>query len=215
MTNPFKEIPTRRMLALTMLALTVAFFAYDLVVDALFENEFGSWHFIIEAVVFVAVSWTLVVNLKDLAGLRTRLEEERSRNRVLAGKLADGINAQLDDWRLTRSEKEVAWLIIKGFRFAEIAGLRGVKENTTRLQASGLYTKAGVSGRAEFVAEVVHQLLMPVTEETSFSGNAAPPDASASGTDAAPIAAAASPVGGLKMDRPEEGARAVRKTTRH
>ena len=172
MNDLFKGVPKRRMLALAILALALLFFAYDLIVDAFFAGEFGSPHFVIEAFVFAAVSWTLVVNLKDLIGLRARLEHAQNRNRVLAGELATGIEEQMDAWRLTRSEKEVAWLIIKGFRFAEIADLRGVKENTTRLQASALYAKAGVSGRAEFVAEIVHQLLMPITEDELREGTA-------------------------------------------
>ena len=70
---------------------------------------------------------------------------------------------------MTRSEKEVAWLIIKGYRFTEIADFRGVKENTTRLQATAIYAKAGVSGWAEFVAEVIQSLLhfVPVEKRAS------------------------------------------------
>lgn len=196
MNDLFQVVPRRRILALAMLALAMVFFAYDLVVDALFEGEFGSPHFVIETFVFAAVSWILVVNLRDLVGLRARLEQEQNRNRVLAGELAAGIEEQMDAWRLTRSEKEVAWLIIKGFRFAEIADLRGVKENTTRLQASALYAKAGVSGRAEFVAEIVHQLLMPITEDELREGTAG-------------IGA------GLAADDPQEDASTVRRATRH
>lgn len=202
----FKGVPKRRMLALAMLALAMLFFAYDLFVDALFEGEFGSPHFVIEAFVFVAVSWTLVVNLRDLIGLSARLEQEQNRNRMLAGELATGIEEQIDAWRLTRSEKEVAWLIIKGFRFAEIADLRGVKETTTRLQASALYAKAGVSGRAEFVAEIVHQLLMPITEDELREGTAG---IRASAT------ASASAGAGLATDDPQENASTVRRATRH
>lgn len=194
------------MLPLAMLALAMVFFAYDLVVDALFEGEFGSPHFVIEAFVFAAVSWTLVVNLRDLIGLGARLEQEQNRNKLLAGELATGIEEQIDAWGLTRSEKEVAWLIIKGFRFAEIADLRGVKENTTRLQASALYAKAGVSGRAEFVAEIVHQLLMPITEDELREGTAR-----------IRVSPTESPSGGagLATDDPQEDASTVRRATRH
>ena len=81
---------------------------------------------------------------------------------------------------MTRSEKEVAWLIIKGHRFAEIARARGVKENTTRLQATAIYAKAGVSGRAEFVAEIIQSLLLLLPDEKRDSrpATAGPPPAS-------------------------------------
>ncbi len=167
MRTTFKETALRQKLELAMMGSAVLFFSYDLIVDALFEGEFGSPHFIVETLAFTAVSWTLGLNLRDLMGLRARLEQEQSRNKMLAGDLADGIDAQMDEWRLTRSERDIAWLIIKGYRFAEIADLRQVKENTTRLQATSLYAKAGVRGRAEFVAEVVHQLLMPMSEDFS------------------------------------------------
>ena len=73
----------------------------------------------------------------------------------------------MDEWRLTRSEKDVAWLIIKGYRFSEIAQTRGVKENTPRLQATSIYAKAGVSGRAEFVAEIFQPLLLSISQDSS------------------------------------------------
>ncbi len=72
----------------------------------------------------------------------------------------------MEEWKLTRSEKDVAWLIIKGYRFSEIAKARGVRENTARLQATSLYSKAGVHGRAEFVAEIIQPLLISVQDDS-------------------------------------------------
>ena len=154
-----KKIVLPRLVALTAIGGAILFFGYDLVADALFEGEFGSPHFIIETCVFIGVSWALVVGMGDLSRLRTRLDREQRRNTLLSRALAESIDAQMSEWKLSRSEKHVAWLIIKGYRFSEIARLRGVKEATTRLQASALYAKAGVSGRAEFVAEIIQPLL--------------------------------------------------------
>ena len=162
-----RRILRRRVLALTAIAGAIVFFGYDLVTDALFEGEFGSPHFIVELIVFLGVSMALVVGARDLRRLRVRLEREARRNRALAGALADNISEQMDEWRMTRSEKDVAWLIIKGYRFSEIAQARGVKESTTRLQATSLYAKAGVSGRAEFVAEMIQPLLLSVPDNPS------------------------------------------------
>ena len=155
------------MLALTALAGAILFFGYDLVVDALFEDEFGSPHFVIELIVFLGVSLSLIVGTRDLRRLRVRLDRETRRNKVFAGALADSINEQMEEWRLTRSEKDIAWFIIKGYRFSEIAQARSVKESTCRLQATSLYAKAGVSGRAEFVAEIIQPLLMSIPDKSS------------------------------------------------
>ena len=160
-----RRIIQRRLLALAALAVAILFFAYDLVVDALFEGEFGSSHFIIELIVFAGVSMALVVGARDLRLLRARLDRETRRNRAISGELANSIDDRMDEWRMTRSEKDVAWMVIKGYRFSEIAQARGVKESTCRLQATSLYAKAGVSGRAEFVAEILQPLLLSIPDD--------------------------------------------------
>ena len=148
-----------------MIVPVAGFLIYDLVVDAFVKEEVASTHFVVEAVVFVAVLAILATGLKDLADLRARLQREKSRNRALAGEIAAGIEAQMQEWNFTPSEMEVAWMIVKGYRFAEIAEMRGVKEGTARLQATSVYGKAGVHGRAEFVAEIVQELLTPIWED--------------------------------------------------
>ena len=155
-----RKMVQRRLLALVALATAILFFLYDLIVDIVIDDEFGTFHFNIELIVFLGVTMALVIGARDLGRLRTRLDREEKRNLVVSQGLADSIDAQMDEWRMTRSEKDVAWLIIKGYRFAEIAEARGVKENTSRLQATAIYAKAGVSGRAEFVAEIIQSLLL-------------------------------------------------------
>lgn len=162
MNVPSRKIILRRRLELAALAGAILFFAYDLAVDVLFEGEFGSLHFVIELIVFVGISIALIVGVRDLRSLRASLRYETERNRAFSGELASSINERMDEWRLSRSEKDVAWMIIKGYRFSEIAEARGVKDSTCRLQATSLYAKAGVSGRAEFVAEIIQPLLLSI-----------------------------------------------------
>ncbi len=158
-----KEI-RNRILALTALAAAILFFVYDLVVDVVLEGEFGTTHFVIELIVFAGVSMALVFGAYDLQKIRRRLKTEQKINKFFTQKLAESIEEQMDEWMMTRSEKDVAWLIIKGYRFSEIAAIRKVKESTARLQATSLYAKAGVSGRAEFVAEMFLPLLLSASE---------------------------------------------------
>ena len=160
-----KRIFQRRLLALVALALAIVFFCYDLLEDAFVEGEFGTVHFIVEFIVFIGVSMALLAAVRDLRRLRTQLDREARRNKAVSQGLADSISEQMDEWRMTSSEKDVAWLIIKGYRFSEIAETRGVKENTARLQATAVYSKAGVSGRAEFVAEIIQSLLLLLPDD--------------------------------------------------
>ena len=166
MNVPSRRLIRRRRLELAALAGAIVFFGYDLAVDVLLEGEFGSLHFIIESIVFVGISVALVIGARDLRSLRESLRREAERNRAFSGELAAVIDDRMEEWRLTRSEKDVAWMIIKGYRFTEIADARGVKESTCRLQATSLYAKAGVSGRAEFVAEIIQPLLMSIPNES-------------------------------------------------
>lgn len=153
-----------RLFAVAAILAAVIFFIYDLIEDALVHDELGSAHFIVESIVFAGVSMALVVGARDLHRLRVRLSREERRSRMFSRALADSIDRQMDEWCMTRSEKDVAWLIIKGYRFSEIAAARGTKESTTRLQATSLYAKAGVGGRAEFVAEILQPLLISVPD---------------------------------------------------
>ncbi len=169
MHNSSRKIVQRRLLALGTLTIAILFFLYDLTVDIVFENEFGTFHFIIELIVFFGVTMALLFGARDLRQLRARLDVEEKRRKAVSQGLADSIAELMDEWGMTTSEKNVAWLIIKGYRFAEIAEARGVRENTTRLQATAIYAKAGVSGRAEFVAEIIQSLLLLLPDEKHIS----------------------------------------------
>ncbi len=158
-------------LKIAILLPAALFLIYDLITDASLGEEFASTHFIIESVVFFFVLTVLIISLRDIANLRTQLQQEERRNKMLAGELAAVIEEQMSEWKLTPSERKIACMIVKGYRFAEIAELRQVKENTTRLQATALHAKAGVNGRAEFVAKIIHHLLAPVLEDTSSDKN--------------------------------------------
>lgn len=162
-----------RAFALAVIAGAIVFFVYDLVYDALFEDAFPSYHFFIELLVFIGVSAVLLIGIRDLLRLRTRLSREVRRNDMFSRALATSIDMQMDEWEMTPSEKEVAWLIIKGYRFSEIAQARGVKATTSRLQATSVYAKAGVSGRSEFVAEIIQSLMESVPEESRSKDMAA------------------------------------------
>jgi len=160
-----RKIIQRRVFAIIAITAAILFFGYDLIEDAFIGHEYFTVHFIVELIVFVGVSIALVISARDLIHLRALLDLEKKRNQALSGAIAESINTQLEEWQMTHSENEISWLIIKGYSFSEIALLRGVKENTTRYQATSIYTKAGVKGRAEFVAEVFQPLLLSIPDE--------------------------------------------------
>ncbi|NOX10001.1 MAG: helix-turn-helix domain-containing protein [Gammaproteobacteria bacterium] len=74
-------------------------------------------------------------------------------------KLSEVITQQFEDWKLTTSEREVGWLLLKGLSLKEIAAIRNTLEKTVRQQASAIYRKAELPGRHAFAAWFIEDLL--------------------------------------------------------
>jgi DNA-binding NarL/FixJ family response regulator len=74
--------------------------------------------------------------------------------------LSEAISAQLKDWNLTEAEQEIAFLLIKGLSIGEIAEIRNTSAQTTRQQASTIYKKSQLEGRAQLSAFFLEDLLV-------------------------------------------------------
>lgn len=151
----------RRPVALTIFLLlqilAAVFFVGDALADVM-EGNLGP-HIYFE--ILVAVALALGVGLGTIV-LRQTLEKMRAQEVALAsarGALGDVIAAQFSAWGLTPAERDVAFLALKGLDVAEIAELRGRAAGTVRAQLTHIYAKAGVSGRAQFAAWFVEDLL--------------------------------------------------------
>jgi DNA-binding NarL/FixJ family response regulator len=62
---------------------------------------------------------------------------------------------------LTRSETDIAFLILKGLSHKEIARVRASAEATVRQQARSIYEKSGLTGRAELAAFFLEDMFLP------------------------------------------------------
>jgi len=96
-----------------------------------------------------------------LAEARAAAESWRQETESLAAGLGRAIDAQLEAWKLTDAEREVARLLLKGLSLREIASLRETSERTVRQQSLAVYRKAGLTGRAELSAFFLEDLLAP------------------------------------------------------
>ncbi len=81
------------------------------------------------------------------------------------------IDAQFEQWGLTPVETDVALLLLKGFSMREIADLRQISERTARQQATTVYAKADVNGRAALSAFFLEDLLPPSPEYSKATGD--------------------------------------------
>jgi DNA-binding CsgD family transcriptional regulator len=104
---------------------------------------------------------TLATTEATLAAARAEAERWREHNADTLRGLSSAIDRQLEAWRLSPSEKEVAFLLLKGLSLKEVATARGTSERTVRKQALAVYAKSGVGGRAELSAFFLEDLLVP------------------------------------------------------
>ncbi len=72
--------------------------------------------------------------------------------------ISDAISEQFQEWGLSNAEQEVSFLLLKGLSIQEISEVRDTSERTVRQQASEVYRKSGLSGRAQLSAFFLEDL---------------------------------------------------------
>jgi DNA-binding CsgD family transcriptional regulator len=162
---------TKDSVILLVLSVVSATNLYDLYIDV--SHGASRWH-LLEEVILILVSigvivWLLLSLVRQRRVLARLREEIRSRPestfpddpklREARHELGRVIQSQFARWSLTDSERAVALLLLKGLSFKEIAAVRNTLEKTVRQQASGIYKKAGVSGRHAFSAWFIEDFL--------------------------------------------------------
>ncbi len=108
-----------------------------------------------------AIGLVLGVGLGAVLLVRTlrRNRAVESRLRQLSGAFAVLLEERFVTWKLTPSERDVAWFTIKGLSIAEIARLRGTSEGTVKAHSNAIYRKAGVSGRTQLLSLFIEDLM--------------------------------------------------------
>ncbi|MDP1859748.1 MAG: helix-turn-helix transcriptional regulator [Gemmatimonadaceae bacterium] len=168
-------------LALTgFLILVVVGGTIDLALDR--PQTLLSWHVLFEGtMVLVSLSFAIVLfrgwrrTARELGQANAFLTES---NKALAQRQAErdhwrksaedalsgfswAIDRQFDAWQLSRAERQVALLILKGVGHKQAAAQLGRSERTVRQHAVEVYRKAGLQGRAELAAFFLHDLSLP------------------------------------------------------
>jgi DNA-binding CsgD family transcriptional regulator len=133
------------------------FFVGDVIGDL--REDPTSIHFMFEATVTMALVLGVLFGAFALRRTIELLRAQEAALDVARGALSDVIARQFQAWALTPAERDVAFLALKGLDVAEIAELRGAAQGTVRAQLTRIYSKAGVSGRAQFAAFFVEDLL--------------------------------------------------------
>jgi DNA-binding CsgD family transcriptional regulator len=162
-----------RILLAAALTLIIVGGTIDLILDQ--PSTWLSFHVIFEVgmvvsgLVMATALWMGWRNAEAQAGeLRASLamrnaerDAWRSRAQVVLEGLGAAVQEQLIEWDLTRAEREVALLLLKGYSHKAIARTTGRNDQTARQHASSVYQKSGLAGRAELAAYFLEGLELP------------------------------------------------------
>ncbi|WP_368484147.1 helix-turn-helix transcriptional regulator [Phaeobacter sp. HF9A] len=141
-----------------LLQATAAVFFVGDAASELFQDP-GEPHSVFEGLVSVALIVGVAVGIWQLRVTLARMAAQERALETARGSLADVIDAQFAAWKLTPAERDVGLFALKGLDVAQIAEIRGAAAGTVRAQLTRIYAKAGVSGRAQFAAWFVEDLL--------------------------------------------------------
>ena len=117
------------------------------------------WHEYIE---ISAVAGLLIGMSVTIYALRNTLERNRKiedQLLVASGEFEELLKLKFKQWSLTKAEKDVAHLIIKGFTTPEIAQIRGKSEGTIKAQSAAVYKKSGINGRTQLLVSFVEDMV--------------------------------------------------------
>ena len=162
-----------RWVIMAILLGTAIFVGADLITDS--QEGVRWWHLAAEGfvalaalggVVFLlrgsfALKRSLAAEVLKSEGLQKEAEQWRKQAKAHIEGLSQEIERQLNAWKLTASEKEVAFLLLKGLSLKEIAEIRKTSEKTARAQSTAIYEKSGLAGRSELAAFFLEDLLVP------------------------------------------------------
>ncbi|WP_396213800.1 helix-turn-helix transcriptional regulator [Gemmatimonas sp.] len=145
-------------------------------------QSWWSMHILLEVgMVFVSLAFAILIftrwrrstaaldqaraSLAVTAQQLTERQAERDAWRTSAEQALAGFGAAIDRqfgaWQLTRAEREVALLLLKGLGHKQVAAQLGRSERTVRQQAVDVYRKANLQGRSELAAFFLQDVVLP------------------------------------------------------
>ncbi|MCZ8156493.1 MAG: response regulator [Leptospira sp.] len=120
---------------------------------------------------FIAVSSFLAISIlyRELKAeeieneqAQTAIHDLKRTNRILKNPESSfwiEVKSQMDAWKLTETEKEIAILLLRGFSHQQIAGVRKKSLRTIENQTASIYEKASMRGKLELISFFLTPLL--------------------------------------------------------
>jgi len=139
-------------LSIFMSIVIMGFLINDIVYDY-YETVIKGWHFYSELSIVLLLAYLLVYQIREIYTVKRRLAFASNKLTLIQGEISDLINHKFDEWKLTKAERSVTWLVIKGFSFKKISEIREVSEKTVHQQTASIYKKSGSKNRHELMSD--------------------------------------------------------------
>lgn len=144
--------------------------SFDMKIKTFLRNPYrwASYIAIICAILLIALFISKVKNSNRETKLYQdlkKVEEENRQNKERLSERVSGLSKHIEQeftkWALTKTEKEIALMLLKGLTFKEIAEVRSKSERTVRQQAGGIYAKSSLSNRSDLAAYFLEDFMSP------------------------------------------------------
>ena len=136
----------------------ISFFFIDITID-LIEQEGNSMHFYLEVLFVFAMIFLFIFQIREFKVLRGEIASTNEKLLILKKGTTELINSQINLLKFTAAETDIAWLLIKGTSYKEIAKFRNVSERTVNQQVTSIFKKSDVSNRHEFITGFIEDLM--------------------------------------------------------
>lgn len=141
--------------------LCVNFFVLDVVGDYRQDSSFfdQNGHLLIETLATICFAIAIWVEWRFFRQLLRRQQVLEENITAARAAMQQVIDHHFAEWGLTRAERDIAGLMIKGCSIAEIAAFRHSAEATIKTHLNAIYRKSGTSGRSDLLARLLDEVM--------------------------------------------------------
>jgi DNA-binding NarL/FixJ family response regulator len=110
----------------------------------------------------VSVALIIFLSINQMSLIHKTSQELNDTKTILQavqGEMSEYIEEKFIEWKFTKSENEVAWLIVKGFSPKEISLTRNVHEKTIHNQLSSIYKKSNTKNKHELLSSFLEDFM--------------------------------------------------------
>ena len=116
-------------------------------------------HFYLEVLFVFAMIFLFIFQIREFKVLRGEIASTNEKLLILKKGTTELINSQINLLKFTAAETDIAWLLIKGTSYKDIAKFRNVSERTVNQQVTGIFKKSNVHNRHEFITSFIEDLM--------------------------------------------------------